>query len=57
MEELTIDDLPKSVFPKEPDKDNLCLTCRKSRRERFSWFCCKECELSFIKKHEVEVVE
>ena len=51
MEELTINDLPESVFPKEPDKDDLCLVCKIVKRRRHSWFCRKECEDVFVREH------
>ncbi len=48
---MNTEDLPESVFPKVPDKDNLCLVCRIMERKRHSWFCRKECEMVFIKRN------
>ena len=44
------DRLPASVFPSQPDKDGLCLTCRTVKRKRHSWFCCVNCECLFLEE-------
>ena len=51
---ISLENLPLSVFPDEPDKDDLCLVCRIAKRRRHSWFCRIECEDKFIEDRTID---
>ncbi len=42
-------------WPSGSKKNGLCLTCDKTKRELFSWFCSDSCEKRYIDENHIKL--